>query len=154
MYTVALAGGSAPVTIPTASGKAVGAGHPVARLLVAGAVCLGFGMGAIAEASAPALLLVGVALAGIAIGLTNPTLATIASERAGRERQGAILGVAQSSGAVARTVGPVWNGVLYTRLGPAAPFLAGVVTALVSVAVAIALQRRGGAAASDGSMAA
>jgi len=67
-------------------------------------------MGAIAEASAPALLLVGVALAGIAIGLTSPTLATIASEHAGRERQGAILGVAQSAGGAARTVGPVWNG--------------------------------------------
>jgi len=125
-----------------------------APVLVAGAMCLGVGMAAIAEASASALLLVGVALAGVAVGLTSPTLATIASQHAGRERQGAILGVAQSSGAVARTVGPVWNGVLYTRLGPAAPFLAGVVTALVSVAVAIALQRRGGAAASDGSMAA
>ncbi len=125
-----------------------------ARVLVAGAVCLGVGMGAIAEASAPALLLVGVALAGIAIGLTSPTLATIASEHAGRERQGAILGVAQSAGGAARTVGPVWNGVLYTRLDPTAPFFAGVVTAALSVVVAIALQRRGSATASDGSMAA
>jgi MFS family permease len=125
-----------------------------AQVLVAGAVCLGVGMGAIAEASAPALLLVGVALTGIAVGLTSPTLATIASQHAGRERQGVILGVAQSTGGAARTVGPVWNGVLYTRLGPAAPFIGAALAASLSVAVAIALQRRGSAAASDGSIAA
>jgi ABC-2 type transport system ATP-binding protein len=43
-YTVALARGSAAVTIPTASGKAVDAGHPVAWLLVGGAVCLVIGV--------------------------------------------------------------------------------------------------------------
>ena len=61
--------------------------------------------------------------AGLGVGLTNPTLATLASQHAGRRRQGAVLGVAQSSGGAGRTVGPVWNGMLYARLGPAAPFL-------------------------------
>jgi ABC-2 type transport system ATP-binding protein len=42
-YTVALARGSASVTVPTASGSAVDAGHPVAWLLVGGAVCLVIG---------------------------------------------------------------------------------------------------------------
>jgi MFS family permease len=125
-----------------------------ARVLIAGAICLGLGMAAIGGASATTLLLVGVALSGVGVGLTSPTLATIASQHAGRDRQGVILGVAQSSGGAARTVGPVWNGMLYTRLGPSAPFIGGVVAAALSVGVAIALQRRGGTVARDGSLAA
>jgi ABC-2 type transport system ATP-binding protein len=39
-YTVALAGGSAGVTIPTTSGTAIAAGHPVAWLVVGGLFCL------------------------------------------------------------------------------------------------------------------
>jgi DHA1 family tetracycline resistance protein-like MFS transporter len=120
------------------------------RVLVAGALCVGFGMAAISEAGEPTLLLVGVALAGFGVGLTSPTLATLASQYAGRERQGAILGVAQSSGGAARTVGPVWNGVLYTRLGPGAPFVGGMLAASLSVVVALALQRRVPATAQDG----
>jgi MFS transporter, DHA1 family, tetracycline resistance protein len=114
-----------------------------ARVLVMGALCVGLGMAAISDAHAPALLLLGVAFAGFGVGLTNPTLAALASQHAGRARQGAILGVAQSSGGAARTVGPVWSGMLYTRLGPGAPFVGGALAASLSLAVAVALQRRG-----------
>jgi len=113
-----------------------------AHVLVMGAVSVGLGMAAISDAQAPALLLLGVALAGFGVGLTNPTLATLASQHAGRGRQGVILGVAQSSGGAARTVGPVWSGMLFTRLGPGAPFVGGALAASLSLAVAIALQRR------------
>jgi DHA1 family tetracycline resistance protein-like MFS transporter len=123
-----------------------------ARVLIAGALCVGLGMAAIGDAHDSWLLLVGVALTGFGVGLTSPTLATLASQHAGRERQGVILGVAQSSGGAARTVGPVWSGVLYTRVGPAAPFFSGVLAATVSVVVAIALQRRPPAVVDDGSL--
>ncbi len=113
-----------------------------ARVLVAGALCVGLGMAAISDAHAPALLLLGVGLAGFGVGLTNPTLATLASQHAGRNSAGAVLGVAQSSGGAARTVGPVWNGMLYARLGPGAPFVGAALAASLSLAVAIALQRR------------
>jgi ABC-2 type transport system ATP-binding protein len=43
-YTVALAGGTAPITIPTASGHPINAGHPVAWLIVGAAVCLAVAM--------------------------------------------------------------------------------------------------------------
>jgi MFS family permease len=103
-------------------------------------------MTAIAAAHGGPLLLAGVALTGLGVGLTSPTVATLASEYAGRGRQGVILGFAQSAGGAARSVGPVWSGILYTRLGPAAPFVSGTITALVSLAVAFALQRRAAAA--------
>ena len=125
-----------------------------ARVLVVGAIAVALGMAAIGDAPDPLLLLVGVALAGLGVGLTNPTLATLASQHAGRERQGVILGVAQSSGGAARTVGPVWSGVLYTRLGPAAPFVGAMIAAIVAVAVAVLLQRRPTVIADDGSVAA
>jgi ABC-2 type transport system ATP-binding protein len=43
-YTIALAGDSAAVTVPTASGKAISAGHPVAWLIVGALVCLIIGL--------------------------------------------------------------------------------------------------------------
>jgi MFS family permease len=113
-----------------------------ARVLVMGALCVGLGMAVISDAHGPAVLLIGVALAGLGVGLTNPTLATLASQHAGRSRQGAVLGVAQSSGGAGRTVGPVWNGWLYARLGPSAPFVGAALAASLSLAVAVALQRR------------
>jgi len=113
-----------------------------ARVLVMGALCVGLGMAVISDAHGATVLLLGVALAGLGVGLTNPTLATLASQHAGRSRQGAVLGVAQSSGGAGRTVGPVWNGFLYARLGPAAPFVGAALAASLSLAVAVALQRR------------
>ena len=98
-------------------------------------------MAAIGAAYSPALLLIGVALAGLGAGLTNPTLASLASQHAGVAQQGAILGFAQSAGGAARTVGPVWSGFLYARLGAAAPFVSGVIAALLSLAVALTLRR-------------
>src|SRR3954452_3069701 len=43
-YAVALAGASAPVTVPTVSGTPVDAGHPVTWLVVGGAICLAIGL--------------------------------------------------------------------------------------------------------------
>jgi hypothetical protein len=57
-------------------------------------------------------------------------------------QQGAILGFAQSAGGAARTIGPVWSGFLFARLGAGAPFLSGVLASMVSLGVAIALRRR------------
>src|SRR6185295_16705948 len=108
-----------------------------------GALCIAAGMGAIAEARNGAVLLAGVALSGLGVGLTNPTLASLASLHAGRARQGVILGFAQSAGGAARTVGPVWSGLLYERVGAVAPFFFGVAAAAVSTAIAVGLKRRG-----------
>jgi MFS family permease len=115
---------------------------PSVNILVGGTVAIGLGMAAIGAAYSPALLLVGVALAGLGAGLTNPTLASLASQHAGMAQQGAILGFAQSAGGAARTVGPVWSGFLYARLGATAPFVSGGIAALLSLTVALALRRR------------
>jgi DHA1 family tetracycline resistance protein-like MFS transporter len=93
------------------------------NVLVGGTVLIGLGMALIGAAHSTATLVVGVALAGLGAGLTNPTLASLASQHAGRGQQGAVLGFAQSAGGAARSVGPVWSGFLFARLGASAPFL-------------------------------
>lgn len=115
---------------------------PAVEILVGGTIAIGLGMAAIGLAHTPTMLVVGVALAGFGAGLTNPTLASLASQHAGVAQQGAILGFAQSAGGAARTVGPVWSGFLFARLGAAAPFLSGVVAAAISLVVALLLRRR------------
>ena len=116
--------------------------YPAVNILVGGTCAIGLGMAAIGSAYSPAALMLGVALAGLGAGLTNPTLASLASQHAGAEQQGAVLGFAQSAGGAARTVGPVWSGFLFARLGAASPFMSGVVAACISLAVALALRRR------------
>ena len=116
--------------------------YPATSVLIGGTSAIGLGMAAIGMAHTPAMLVVGVALAGLGAGLTNPTLASLASQHAGRGQQGAILGFAQSAGGAARSVGPVWSGFLFARLGASAPFLSGVVAAALSLVIALLLRRR------------
>jgi MFS family permease len=115
--------------------------YPSVNVLVGGTVLIGLGMALIGVAHSTTTLVVGVALAGLGAGLTNPTLASLASQHAGPGQQGAILGFAQSAGGAARSVGPVWSGFLFARLGAAAPFLAGALAAMLSLAIAWTLRR-------------
>ncbi|WP_368669209.1 MFS transporter, partial [Myxococcus sp. CA018] len=69
-------------------------------------------------------------------------MASLASGFAGRELRGGVLGVVQSAGGLARVVGPVWSGFLYSRLGPGAPFTSGAVAAGVALLVGASLLRR------------
>ena len=109
------------------------------RLVVTGALSSMAGLLMIAEAHSSALLVGGLALLGIGLGVTNPVLSTLASEYAGSERQGVVLGFAQSSGGLARTVGPIGSGVLYARIGPGAAFVGGAVAALASLVLALGI---------------
>jgi MFS transporter, DHA1 family, tetracycline resistance protein len=109
------------------------------RLVVTGALSSMAGLSMIAEAHSSALLVGGLALLGIGLGVTNPVLSTLASEYAGSERQGVVLGFAQSSGGLARTVGPIGSGVLYARIGPGAAFVGGAVAALASLVLALGI---------------
>ena len=111
------------------------------RLLLIGIVALGAGMAVIAAATHGPLMIVGVTLVGIGFGVSVPLLSSIASAHAGEEQQGAVLGFAQSSGGLARTIGPVWGGFLYGHLGAGAPFTGGAVAASIALFVGLMLRR-------------
>jgi MFS transporter, DHA1 family, tetracycline resistance protein len=84
----------------------------------------------------------GLGLLGVGLGLVNPLLSTLASEYAGAERQGLVLGFAQSAGGLARTVGPIACGALYAHVGSAAAFVGGAGSAFAALVIAIVVRSR------------
>jgi MFS family permease len=107
-------------------------------LIAIGAAMLASGFATIAAATAPLVLLVGVTFVGLALGLANPGLAALAARLAPDDARGAVLGVAQSCGGLARTIGPVWSGFLFARVTHAAPFVGGAVAGGLATLLAIA----------------
>jgi MFS family permease len=113
------------------------------NLVIVGAVASTAGLLGISEAYSTWALLLGLTLLGIGFSLTNPLLSTIASERAGRSQQGVVLGLGQSAGGAARTVGPLIMGAVYTRVGATAAFQTGALAAFLALIVAAFVRARG-----------
>ena len=84
-------------------------------------------------------LIAGLLLLAVGLGVTQPMLSSIASEYAGGEQRGAVLGFAQSAGGLARTVGPVLSGFLFEGLGAGAPFEGGAVAAMLAFVLTFGL---------------
>lgn len=122
-------------------------------LLMAGVLLETVGMLAIAFGSSSLQVIVGSAVVGVGIGITNPVLSTLASRLARPDQQGAVLGVAQSAGGLARTVGPLGSGLLYQTLGATAPFVGGAVATAFGLVLAADLRRRMSAVAGEISVA-
>jgi multidrug resistance protein len=70
-------------------------------------------------------------------GLVQTTMSSTLAGRADPARRGEVLGAQQSAGGLARVVGPLLGGVLFQRVGPGAPYLAG---AALMAAVLLLLQ--------------
>jgi DHA1 family tetracycline resistance protein-like MFS transporter len=111
------------------------------RLLTAGLVAIVLGLVVLPEAHDLPLLLGATALLALGMGLTQPSLNSLISRRAGADEQGEVLGVNQSTGSFARIVGPWLAGTLFVDLGRDAPFFAGAVIVAAAVLVAIGLFR-------------
>jgi MFS family permease len=111
------------------------------RVVMGGSLISAAGLATIAGAYQFASVLAGLALLAIGLGVTQPMLSSIASEYAGREQRGAVLGFAQSSGGLARTVGPVLSGYLFEGIGAGAPFAGGAMAAALAFALTLELRR-------------
>ncbi len=111
------------------------------NLVLGGALCLAIGMALLGSAQQPWMVVGGLVFVGSGLGVTNPLLSVIASQLAGAESRGAVLGFAQSSGGLARTVGPLWGGFLFSHISAGAPFFGGAVAAGVSAGVVVLLRR-------------
>jgi MFS transporter, DHA1 family, tetracycline resistance protein len=110
------------------------------RLLLCGLVLIAGGL--VVLAATRNIPLLGVAVTGLALGmgLTQPSLNSLISRRAGSDEQGEVLGVSQSVGSLGRVLGPAAAGVLFGELGRTSPFLWG--AALVAAAWLVALSLR------------
>ncbi len=116
------------------------------RLLLCGLVLIAAGL--LALPLARDLPILGIAVSGLALGmgLTQPSLNSLISRRAGRDEQGSVLGVSQSVGSLARVLGPAAAGLFFTELGRNAAFLWGAAVVAVALLAALKLARGRGAA--------
>lgn len=113
------------------------------RLFVLGALLFSAGLLGVSLAGQPLTLVGAVAVLGTGLGFIQPLLSSLASQAANPSLQGLTLGLAQSCGGLARTVGPVTSGALYASLGTGAPFTAGACVALMAAALGALLKREG-----------
>lgn len=79
-----------------------------------------------------------VGLMALGTGLAIPSLTSLVSQRAAGDRQGVVMGGMQSVLSATLVIGPVLAGLLFDRLGPAAPYLSGGLLAGAAFLVAAA----------------
>jgi len=114
-----------------------------ARLVALGALALGGALVVFASTPHLGLLVASLAFLGFGMGLTHPSLQSLASRGAAPGRQGATMGVYQSAGSLARIVGPPTAGFLYDVQGIGVPFLAAAALSLLACGVAATWQASG-----------
>ncbi|MFZ5721223.1 MAG: MFS transporter [Pseudomonadota bacterium] len=97
--------------------RRLGAGTTIAGGLAFAAVCL------IVMAASPWGWLAAVALTASVVGhaLWQPAATAIVSRATASDRQGAVLGAASASGSLARVMGPLLGGALFSSVGPWTP---------------------------------
>jgi predicted MFS family arabinose efflux permease len=75
-------------------------------------------------------------------GLFNPSLPSLVSQEAEEHERGAVLGTYQGAISLSRAVGPAFSGLVFVRLGLAAPFLLSVALIVPAVLLMLVLPRR------------
>ncbi len=107
------------------------------RLVVAGSTILVLGYAALPMASDLWMMGLALFLIGTGTALDWPSLNGLASQYAGADMQGGILGVMQSLSGLARVAGAVWAGWTFGEVGPGAPFFLS--SLLMSLAAGLAV---------------
>lgn len=93
------------------------------RLVVLGAVTMSVALVVMAESRPIGPLIAALALLAFGMGVSSPSLSSLASRGARPDRRGATMGVYQSAGSLARVLGPPVAGWSYDVLGIHTPFL-------------------------------
>jgi MFS family permease len=136
--------------------RALSARFPERTLIVGGALLLALGFGALPEAGSLGPLLAALAAAAIGRAIFQPSLMSMTSIAAAAGARGAVMGVFQSTAAIARVFGPLAAGWLYDR-ELAGPFWLAAALSLVVAWTARGLPARiaaaGGAGVGAGSRA-
>jgi MFS family permease len=111
------------------------------RLLLCGLTSITAGL--LAMPFAHGLPILAAAMTGLAIGtgLTQPTISTLISRRAGQEEQGEVMGVSQSVSSLARVLGPFFAGFFFAGFGRNSPYFLAALSVAVTLLVALKLPR-------------
>ena len=108
------------------------------RTVRVGLACNGVGLALLAVDAGWVPVAAALALLVVGQGLVAPTLSSLISARARSHQRGQALGVQQSAGGLARSIGPAMAGYLFGRSVPA-PYLVGAV--LVGAALLLVTDR-------------
>lgn len=101
---------------------------PLAMLAIFGVIA---GLLLFAVAWSPAVVWVAMAVSGIANGLFTPAISSLVSFEADARSRGSVMGLFNASSSAGRIIGPAVAGPIYFKLGPASPFVASAVFALL-----------------------
>src|SRR5262245_16513421 len=104
-----------------------------ARILRVAPLILVVGMQAYWLAPSFLLFLAAVPLVALGFGMSNPTVASLISQRTPPDVQGQTLGLNQSLGALARATAPGLAGLLYDLFDERVPFVLGGVSVLIGI---------------------
>jgi DHA1 family tetracycline resistance protein-like MFS transporter len=99
-------------------------------VLTGGLVLIAIGMAAQPLTHQWPISVANMVLVALGQSLAFPNVAALISHSTGSDRQGAMLGLNLSGGALARIIGPLIAGPLYVALGPDAPFVSGAILIL------------------------
>lgn len=113
------------------------------RVLVA--VAAGFlfgGYAVLAMASGWPVLIAAMTLLAIGNGLSNPSLSSLVSKEADETERGAVLGVYQGAGSLARVVGPMYAGIVFAQVGASIPFVIAAACMVPGMVMVLLLPRR------------
>ncbi len=113
-----------------------------APLLLAGTVLIGLGLAGLAVAADAVFAIIAASLVALGSGLTSPATSSLVSREAGSLGKGAILGVNQSVGALARFLGPAAAGAVFERFGAGAPYALGAFIMVLSAVLAAGVIRQ------------
>ncbi len=116
------------------------------RVMQAGLLLQGAGLGMLAAADSFNLAVGGMMTISIGFAFLNPALSALTSLAGPSSAQGEVLGLQQAGGALGRVLGPGTSGPIYDGFGPNAPFFAGAVAMFITLAYANLTQPRRAAA--------
>ncbi|TAL04464.1 MAG: MFS transporter, partial [Rhodospirillaceae bacterium] len=112
------------------------------RIAYGSLILLAAGYLVMAGAIALPQTLVACAILAAGFGLFNPSLPSLVSQEAEDHERGVVLGTYQGLTSLSRAIGPAFSGVVFARLGAAAPFLVGVGLMVPALLLMLLLPRR------------
>ncbi len=107
------------------------------KLVIAGAVALGVGIGMIPLSHSITMLMSATTILAIGFALSTPSLNSLISFQAGETERGGVMGASRSAATLARVLGPVLAGVLFAQLGRDIPYYTGMVIMFLVALVAL-----------------
>jgi DHA1 family tetracycline resistance protein-like MFS transporter len=111
------------------------------RLLLCGLALIGMGLLVMTVAHGVPVLAFAMSALALGMGLTQPSLNSLISRRAGRDEQGEVLGVSQSVSSLSRVLGPAAAGFFFGEFGRNTVFLWGAMLVVAALFVALKLVR-------------